>query len=129
MNKILYYMSVISQALFLIMVIILLPYILDSSWPGIMFLAVTIFYIGLCLIILLKARKKMQTATSYHILNIALAFYLGIIFTRILLVKLQPSVLYELNMTYCKNNFFLLSITMICVILNTFMLLIMRRKR
>lgn len=65
----------------------------------------------------------------YNILMIVLTFYLGIIFTRIMIVRFSSSILYELSMTYCKNNFFLIALTMICVILNTIILLLTENEK
>ena len=128
MNKILYYMGLISEVLFLLMVIFLLPYILKSNWHGIIFLIMVLIFIGLSLFIFLAKRDFARQSKSYNIFSIVLTFYLGIIFTRIMLVKLSPSILYDINITYCQNNFFLISITMLCAILNTIVLGMMKTK-
>ena len=121
MNKILYYMGLISEVLFLLMVIF-------SNWHGIIFLIMVLIFIGLSLFIFLAKRDFARQSKSYNIFSIVLTFYLGIIFTRIMLVKLSPSILYDINITYCQNNFFLISITMLCVILNTIVLGMMKTK-
>lgn len=128
MNKVLYYMSLISEILFLIMVSFLLPLLLQIGFVGILFLVTVLILIGLRLLMIITRKKVVQEVKIYNILTIALTFYLGIIFTRILLVKLQSSVLYELSMVYCRNNFFLLSLTMICMILNTIILVFIREE-
>lgn len=128
MNKVLYYMSLISEILFLIMVSFLLPLLLQIGFVGILFLVTVLILIGLRLFMIITRKKVVQEVKIYNILTIALTFYLGIIFTRILLVKLQSSVLYELSMVYCRNNFFLLSLTMICMILNTIILVFIREE-
>ncbi len=121
-------MGLISEVLFLLMVIFLLPYILKSNWHGIIFLIMVLIFIGLSLFIFLAKRDFARQSKSYNIFSIVLTFYLGIIFTRIMLVKLSPSILYDINITYCQNNFFLISITMLCVILNTIVLGMMKTK-
>lgn len=121
-------MSLISEILFLIMVSFLLPLLLQIGFVGILFLVTVLILIGLRLFMIITRKKVVQEVKIYNILTIALTFYLGIIFTRILLVKLQSSVLYELSMVYCRNNFFLLSLTMICMILNTIILVFIREE-
>ena len=129
MNKtVLYYMSLISQILFLVMTSILVPLILKSSWQGLMFLTTVLIYIGIRLFMIVTRKKIVEKVPIYNILTIALTFYLGIIFTRIMLVELSSNVLYDLSMEYCRNNFFLISITMICVILNTIILLFLKEE-
>lgn len=128
MNKILYYMGLISEVLFLIMVIFLLPFIIKSDWQGRMFLSVSFVFIALRLFVLLARKAVVQKNVIYNILIVALTCYLGIIFTRVMLIQLHPSVLYELSIEYCQNNFFLISITMICIILNTIMLLFVKEE-
>ena len=110
MNKtVLYYMSLISQILFLVMTSILVPLILKSSWQGLMFLTTVLIYIGIRLFMIVTRKKIVEKVPIYNILTIALTFYLGIIFTRIMLVELSSNVLYDLSMEYCRNNFFLIS--------------------
>ena len=128
MNKVLYYMSLISEILFLIMVSLLLPLIFKIGFSGVLFLVTVLILIGLRLLMIITRKKIVQEVKIYNILTIALTFYLGIIFTRILLVELQSNLLYELSMEYCKNNFFLLSLTMICMVLNTIILIFTREE-
>ncbi len=126
MNKILYYMSLISEVIFLIMVCFLFPYLLQTGFAGILFLGTVIIYIVIRLFMILTKKKIMEKVNFYNFLTIMLTFYLGIIFTRIMLVQFHPSALYELSMDYCRNNFFLISLTMICIILNTIILLFIK---
>jgi len=128
MNKVLYYMSLISEVLFLIIVCLLLPLILKSEFPGLLFLVTVLIFIGLRLFMIITKNSIVQEVKIYNILTITLTFYLGIIFTRIMLVYFQSSALYELSMDYCRNNFFLLSLTMICMILNTIILIFTKEK-
>lgn len=128
-NKVLYYMSLISEILFLIMTILLFPLIIKSKFSGWLFLITVIIYIMLRLFMLIAKKKIIEKVTLYNSLTIALTFYLGIIFARIMVTKLSPSILYELSMTYCKNNFFLISLTMICMILNTIILLFSKENK
>ena len=121
-------MSLISEVLFLIMVCLLLPLILKSEFPGLLFLVTVLIFIGLRLFMIITKNSIVQEVKIYNILTITLTFYLGIIFTRIMLVYFQSSALYELSMDYCRNNFFLLSLTMICMILNTIILIFTKEK-
>ena len=127
-NKVLYYMGLMSEGVFLIMMFVLLPTILDTGIIGFVFLGITFVYIIMNLFSLLKKKNIIENSKSYSILNIALTFYMGIIFTRIMLVKFSPSVLYTLSMTYCRNNFFLISITILCIVLNNIMLLLIKKE-
>ena len=129
MNKVLYYMSLISEALFLIMVLILLPFIVKSGFSGGLFITTVMIYSSIRLFMIIAKQKVLQKVTLYNILTITLTFYLGIIFTRIMVTKLNANILYELSMDYCKNNFFLIALTMICMILNTIILLFSKDAR
>ncbi len=129
MNKVLYYMGLICDVLFLIMVCVLLPIILKSGWQGILFLVVTVIYFFIRLLTLILGKEKIEKIKGYLILIIALFFYMGIIFTRIMLVTVHTSSLYQLSMKYCQNNFFLISITMICITLNTILILSWKEKK
>lgn len=121
-------MSLISEVLFLIMTLILLPIIVKSGFSGGLFITTVIIYIGIRLFMMITKQKTLKKVAIYNILTISLTFYLGIIFTRIMVTELSPNILYELSMDYCRNNFFLISLTMICMILNTIILLFSKEK-
>ncbi len=129
MNKTLYYMSLISEVIFLIMVCFLFPYLFQTGFAGILFLSTVIIYIGIRLFMILTRKRILEKVNFYNFLTIMLTFYLGIIFTRIMLVQFSSNVLYELSMEYCRNNFFLISLTMICIILNTIILLFIKEDK
>lgn len=129
MNKILYYMSLISEVIFLIMVCFLFPYLFQTGFAGILFLSTVIIYIGIRLFMILTRKRILEKVNFYNFLTIMLTFYLGIIFTRIMLVQFSSNALYELSMEYCRNNFFLISLTMICIILNTIILLFIKEDK
>lgn len=122
MNKVLYYMGLISEVLFLIMTLFLLPLILKTGFSGFFFLITVLIFILLRLFMIVSKTHIVKEEKIYSILMIVLTFYLGIIFTRILLVYFFSSSIYELSMTYCRNNFFLVALTMVCIILNTIVL-------
>ncbi len=121
-KKILYGIRIITNILYLVLFIYMLPYIYNASWQGILFLGTTFLYIGMTLWTLLSKKKVYQETISYNLIMICVFCYFTLITVRILIDPRLESNLYVLNMEYCRNNFFLLSLILIGVILNTILL-------
>lgn len=123
LRKILYYLRSISVGFYIIMIFFLLPLVFKSHWAGIIFLIMTCLFLLIILWSLLTQRRILQESISYNLIIIALACYLGVIVGRFFFdSRLQISSLYTVNMEYFKTNFIILSIVMLGVILNTFIL-------
>lgn len=122
LKTILYAARITSNILYLILLIWMLPYIYDSSWQGLLFLATTSFYIGLTLWALLSKKQIFKETISYNLIMICVFFYFLLVVLRILFDPRLQSSLYVLDIAYCKNNFFLLSLILIGMSLNTILL-------
>ena len=59
-NKVLYYMGLMSEGVFLIMMFVLLPTILDTGIIGFVFLGITFVYIIMNLFSLLKKKNIIE---------------------------------------------------------------------
>lgn len=121
-KKILYGIRIVSNILFLILLILMLPYIYQSSWQGVLFFSVVLIYIGILLWTLLTKKKSYQETMSYNLIMICIFFYFALVTFRILCDVRIQSDLYMINIDYCKNNFFLMSLIIIGMILNTILL-------
>lgn len=121
-KKILYGIRIVSNILFLILLILMLPYIYQSSWQGVLFFSVVLIYIGILLWTLLTKKKIYQETMSYNLIMICIFFYFALVTFRILCDVRIQSDLYMINIDYCKNNFFLMSLIIIGMILNTILL-------
>lgn len=122
-KKILYGLRLLADIFFLVLLIPMLPYIYQSSWQGFLFLGVTFIYTGMTLWTLLSKREVYKNTLSYNLIMIFVFLYFALITSRILLdTRLQLSDLYTINIAYCKNNFFLLSLILIGMFCNTILL-------
>ena len=121
-RRTLYLIRIISNIFFLVLLIFMLPYIYESSWQGFLFLGMVFIYIGMLLWTLIQKNPVYQETISYNLIMICIFLYFGLITARILLDTRIKSSLYTINIDYCKNNFFLLSLIILGMILNTILL-------
>ena len=122
LKTVLYASRITSNIFYLILFIWMLPYIYDASWQGLLFIGTTIIYVGLTLWTLLKKKPIFKETISYNLIMVAVFFYFLLVTLRVLFDPRLQSTLYTLNMEYCRNNFFLLSIILIGMSLNTVLL-------
>lgn len=122
-NKVIYYLRIVSFLLYLIITIFLLPFVFECGKIGIFFLVSLFLFIAITLFSMFSKKKIYIKTKSYNLIIIALTLYLGIVYYRILLdERLKLSGLYTVSLDYCKMNFILLGLVMIGIILNTVVL-------
>lgn len=124
-SKIIYYIRLVSFIIYIIISILLLPYIFKCNKEGFFFLLVLLLYIVLTAFSILTRKKIYEKTISYNIVMIALAIYLGIVYLRTMNdERLAATGLYTFNFDYCRMNFILLGLVMIGIMLNTIVLYI-----
>lgn len=92
-----------------------MPLIFESSWQGLLFLFTIFIFIILELYLVVKEKKIIKNAWYYNILLIMITMYLSIIYYKIYSIK---SSLYGINLSYCKNNYLIISLVFIFIMFN-----------
>lgn len=121
-SKIFYYLRVLSFSLYLIMCSMMLGYVFQCGFVGIFFLVCVVLYTGVILFTHLSKRKYFETTISYNFSIIFLTVYFCVIHGRVLFDRFDPNYVYVLNVRYLEVNFLLLSLIMLGIIFNTFLL-------
>ena len=121
-NNFFYYLRVLFFSLYLILCSMMLSYVFQCGFVGVFFLICVIFYTITILFTHLSKRKYFETTISYNFSILFLTIYFCVVHGRILFDKFDPNYVYILNMKYLKVNFLLLSLIMIGIIFNTFLL-------
>lgn len=116
-KKIIYVISIISLVILTILTIEMLPFIYQSNWQGILYLTsvllVLIFELGM----LFFNKKVLKKSVSYNAFLILVTMYVGIIYYKIFSTSLD-SFLYNIDITYFKENYLLLSFAFCLIIFN-----------
>lgn len=127
-KKIIYAISIISLVILTILTIEMLPLIYQSNWQGILYLIsvllVLIFELGM----LFFNKKALKKCVSYNTFLILVTMYVGIIYYKIFSTSLN-SFLYNIDITYCKENYLLLSFAFSLIIFNLILLVCDTRKK
>ena len=122
-RKIIYYIRLLCVFCYLIFSLVMLDYFFLCDWYGIFFLVSLFCYIIAILLSLLSKKECYITSLSYNFIIIALTFYYLLVCGRIIFADIfYSSVLYELNISYCKVNFLIISLVMLGVVFNTLLL-------
>ena len=121
-SKIFYYLRILSFSLYLILCSMMLGYVFQCGYVGIFFLVCVAFYTIVILFTHLSKRKYFKTTVSYNFSIIFLTLYFCVIHGRVLFDQFDPNYVYVLNVKYLEVNFFLLSLIMLGIIFNTFLL-------
>ncbi len=123
LNKVIYYLRIVSFILYLVITIYLLPIIIKCGKTGIFFLVTLFLFIAITLFSMFSKKEIYIKTKSYNLVIIALAFYLGIVCYRTLSnSEVILNELYAINLEYCKMNFILIGLVMIGIMLNTIVL-------
>ena len=126
LNKIIYYLRIFSFLIYMIISILLLPFVLKCEKIGIFFLVTLFLFIAITLFSMFSKKDIYIKTKSYNLVIIALSIYIAIVYSRTLLdERLTLSGLYTINLNYCKMNFILLGLVMIGITLNTVVLYLM----
>ena len=115
-TKIINVLSKICLILLVFLILEMLPFIISSSWPGIILLVtVILFYIILLLLIILKGKVNV----SFYVYEIITVIYCSLIYYKIYTYYLLKEILnYNQILNYCKTNYIFLSILIINLIIN-----------
>lgn len=115
-TKIINVLSKICLVLLVFLILEMLPFIITSSWSGVILLVTVIFfYISLLLLIILKGRVNI----SFYVYEIITVIYCSLIYYKIYTYYLLKEILnYNQIINYCKTNYIFLSILIINLIIN-----------
>lgn len=115
-TKIINVLSKICLILLVFLILEMLPFIISSSYPGIILLVtVILFYISLLLLIILKGKVNV----SFYVYEIITVIYCSLIYYKIYTYYLLKEILnYNQILNYCKTNYIFLSILIINLIIN-----------
>jgi len=107
------------------MLIMLFKNITNASWQGSMFLILSCIYIIFILATIISQKKVFKYSISYNLLSIGVNLYLLLIWIKVFIdERVKLDIIYELDMTYFKNNYVILSFVLIGILLNTLFLYI-----
>lgn len=118
MKKVICLLSIISLIAFITIFIILLPIIYRCKWQGTFFIITVMLFLANLLYQLFKNPNCLKKSVSYNLLFVATTLYYFIIYIRIRETENITSSIYLINTDYCKNNFIILGIVLILLILN-----------
>ncbi len=121
-KKAIYFISIISISFLTFLVLEMMPLIFESNWQGKFFLFTIILFIIVELYLVIKEKSLVKKSWSYNIFLILATMYVSLIYYKIYSITPQTSSIYEINITYCKNNYLILGIIFIFIIINIFVI-------
>ncbi len=125
-----YGIRLFAMILFLVLLLLLLPNILRANWQGFVFLGLSIVLVGISLGMLVLKNKVANSSFSYNLLYIGMVGYLFLIVCRLFFdVRVKMTMIYELDMTYFKTNYLILSFILIGIILYSVLLIVEERRK
>jgi len=125
LKKIFYYLAIVSLILFVFFTIEFLPIIFASSYKGIIFLVMTMIFILFMLYLSLKENSKFKNIISINIIIICLTIYLAIMYIKTLNIRwLFDRHIQVVNIDYFSNNFMIMAMIMLLLILNIKLLIL-----
>ena len=121
---ILYWIRMIGTVVYLSLLFFLLPNILNSGWQGHSFLFLSLLLIGLSLYSSIKKNHATREKIAYNLIYIGLIAYLCLIFGRLFFDdRVKMTMIYQVDMAYFQNNYFILSFVLVGIILYTLLFL------
>lgn len=128
-KSILYKVRIFSTIVFLVLLLFLVPNILNSGWQGLLFLILSLILIGVSLYTMLLKNNLMIDQIPYNLLYIGMVSYLFLISYRLLFdSRVKLTMIYEIDMTYFKVNYLILSFIIIGIILYTILFTLEEKK-
>ncbi len=115
-NKIIYYLRLIIFPIYLLIVFMLIDYLYKPNFFSNLFFLINILYAFLIIITLLSKNNNFEKTLSYNILNIGIYGYIFMLFK---IVSSSNSLDILNNQAYFKNNFIMMSILLIGLIIYT----------
>lgn len=125
---VMYGIRLFSMILFLVFLLLLLPNILQADWQGSLFLGLSILSVFVSLGTLLLKNKTAINSFSYNLIYVGMVCYLILIVGRLFLdARVKLTMIYELDMTYFKTNYLILSFILVGIILYSVLLILEER--
>ena len=119
LEKITYYLRIISLIFFVVFISLLLEIIFNCGVFGISFLVMCGLFILINIFTVLTRKTIYKELVSYNLISIALTIYLGIIVIKLYTDYRANSLMYTLNYDYFKTNFIIIDLVILGIILNT----------
>lgn len=119
LEKITYYLRIISLIFFVVFISLLLEIIFNCGVFGISFLVMCGLFILINIFTVLTRKPIYKELVSYNLISIALTIYLGIIVIKLYTDYRANSLMYTLNYDYFKTNFIIIDLVILGIILNT----------
>ena len=119
LEKITYYLRIISLIFFVVFISLLLEIIFNCGVFGISFLVMCVLFILINIFTDLTRKPIYKELVSYNLISTALTIYLGIIVIKLYTDYRANSLMYTLNYDYFKTNFIIIDLVILGIILNT----------
>ena len=119
LEKITYYLRIISLIFFVVFISLLLEIIFNCGVFGISFLVMCVLFILINIFTVLTRKPIYKELVSYNLISTALTIYLGIIVIKLYIDYRANSLMYTLNYDYFKTNFIIIDLVILGIILNT----------
>ena len=121
---ILYWIRIFLTIVYIGLLFFLLSNILNAGWQGNLFLMLSICFVGITLFSLIKKNQSIKTNKVYNLLSIGTICYAFLIYVRLCLDdRVKLTMIYQLDMTYFKNNYLFLSLILLGIISYTILFL------
>jgi len=119
MNKIVYYLRIIFFIIYLVLLFLMIDKLFSLNILSVIFFIANIIYSFIIILTILSKKKVFNDLISYNLLNIGIYIYIGIIYY-ITFISTKLDILSNIN--YFNNNFILILLLIIGLLLYTFML-------
>ncbi len=117
-KKIIFYVSIISLILLSFLTIEMLPFIYESNWQGILFLLLVLCTFVFELTFFITNKENIKESILNNISIIVATMYVSFIYYNI---YTSNTILYTISMKYLKDNYFILSLVFMFIILSMFL--------
>lgn len=128
-KKIIYSISLISLVFLTFLTVEMLPLIFKSNWQGIMYLVSVILILIFELYMLFNNKKALKKCLSYNTFIILVTMYVSIVYYKIFSNTVNSLFLYDIDISYCKDNYLYLSFVLCLIIFNLILLVFDTKKK
>ena len=120
-KQIIYTISIISLILLTIITVDMLPFIYQSKLQGLIFLLLVIALLIGELYTLIKYKKVIKKNICYNTFLILTTMYIVVIYYRI--YSFDTNVLYSLDLKYLRFNYLILSVALLMMIIDLYIVI------
>lgn len=117
-KKTIYLISIISLVILTKLTVEMLPLIYQSNWQGILYLVSVALILLFELFMLFNNKKLLKNYISYNLFIILVAMYVGVVYYKIFTASLNSLFIYDIDISYCKDNYLLLGLTLSLIVFN-----------